>query len=53
MSTGGSPKMPPKFQTARLRNSIDSFRNIVVQPTAVDMGKTAMGIAASGDMNLK
>ncbi|XP_030371834.1 rab GTPase-activating protein 1-like [Scaptodrosophila lebanonensis] len=28
-SVGGSPKLPSKFQTAKLRNSIDSLRNIV------------------------
>ncbi|XP_034482314.1 rab GTPase-activating protein 1-like [Drosophila innubila] len=29
-SVGGSPKLPTKFQTTKLRNSIDSLRNIVV-----------------------
>lgn len=29
-SVTSSPKMPVKFQTARLRSSIDSLRNIVV-----------------------
>ncbi|XP_013112093.1 rab GTPase-activating protein 1-like [Stomoxys calcitrans] len=29
-SVSSSPKLPSKFQTARLRNSIDSLRNIVV-----------------------
>ncbi|XP_062129681.1 rab GTPase-activating protein 1-like isoform X1 [Drosophila sulfurigaster albostrigata] len=29
-SVGGSPKLPTKFQATKLRNSIDSLRNIVV-----------------------
>ncbi|XP_070135936.1 rab GTPase-activating protein 1-like isoform X2 [Drosophila bipectinata] len=29
-SVGGSPKLPSKFQATKLRNSIDSLRNIVV-----------------------
>ncbi|XP_073843236.1 GTPase activating protein and centrosome-associated isoform X2 [Musca autumnalis] len=31
-SVSNSPKLPSKFQAARLRNSIDSLRNIVVVP---------------------
>ncbi|XP_020816875.1 rab GTPase-activating protein 1-like [Drosophila serrata] len=36
-SVGGSPKLPPKFQATKLRNSIDSLRNIVVP---LDTGKS-------------
>lgn len=36
-SVGGSPKLPSKFQATKLRNSIDSLRNIVVP---LDTGKT-------------
>ncbi|XP_016987770.1 rab GTPase-activating protein 1-like [Drosophila rhopaloa] len=36
-SVGGSPKLPSKFQATKLRNSIDSLRNIVVP---LDTGKS-------------
>ncbi|XP_037949810.1 rab GTPase-activating protein 1-like isoform X2 [Teleopsis dalmanni] len=38
-SVSGSPKLQAKFQSAKLRNSIDSLRNIVVPP---DTGKNIL-----------
>lgn len=38
-SVGGSPKLPNKFQATKLRNSIDSLRNIV---GPLDAGKSLL-----------
>ncbi|XP_030567188.1 rab GTPase-activating protein 1-like [Drosophila novamexicana] len=38
-SVGGSPKLPTKFQATKLRNSIDSLRNIV---GPLETGKTLL-----------
>ncbi|XP_018785766.1 PREDICTED: rab GTPase-activating protein 1-like isoform X3 [Bactrocera latifrons] len=51
-SVGGSPKLPAKFQTVKLRNSIDSLRNIVV-PLESSAGRiVGIGTAASVDVGV-
>ncbi|XP_054731895.1 rab GTPase-activating protein 1-like isoform X1 [Anastrepha obliqua] len=49
-SVGGSPKLPAKLQTVKLRNSIDSLRNIVV-PLENSAGR-AIGVGASASVNV-
>ncbi|XP_050337133.1 rab GTPase-activating protein 1-like isoform X1 [Bactrocera neohumeralis] len=49
-SVGGSPKLPAKFQTVKLRNSIDSLRNIVV-PLESSAGRI-VGIGATATVDV-
>ncbi|XP_017485227.1 PREDICTED: rab GTPase-activating protein 1-like isoform X2 [Rhagoletis zephyria] len=51
-SVGGSPKLPAKFQAAKLRNSIDSLRNIVVplENSAARVIAVGSGVSAGVDV---